>query len=150
MKFFRKIIFDLLAISVFISAQLTKQLIQKEMLLGQSIPVIKDVFHLTHIKNTGAAFGILSGQYYLLLGVGILVMIAIIGLRKRVAKDSLILNAGMGLIFGGSFSNVLDRLVHGGVIDYLDFRVWPVFNLADVAINVGVLLLLIGFFRGKR
>ena len=113
-----------------------------------------DFFHLTLVYNRGIAFGLFDGYEKLLLAT-ITVSIAIlvvIGHRlwKRQAGPFLTLNrAAIALIFAGAAGNWLDRLRYGAVIDFLDFRIWPVFNVADSAISIGVGIYLLYLFRSS-
>lgn len=122
--------------------QTVKYLVTQHMIVGESIPVINGIFHLTYILNPGAAFGILSHhQWFFILVALLLVPIAAyvyprIPIRFRLAR------LGMALLLGGAVGNAVDRIRNGVVIDYLDFRIWPVFNLADMAIVIGVAFML--------
>lgn len=117
-----------------------------------SLPVIPRIFHLTLVHNTGAAFGILKGGTFLLAGVTIFCLVAIFVLLNNKKLWSRFFAGPLdnwfvlafGLILGGACGNLLDRLHFSYVIDFLDFRIWPVFNLADSAITVGGVIL---FFK---
>lgn len=116
----------------------------------QSIPVIPDIFHITVIFNKGAAFGILQGQTIFLMFITIaliLLFLFFIIIEKDYRRLTL---AAYGLVMGGALSNFYDRIVLGYVVDYLDFRVFPVFNLADSCICIGVGLLILQSFRHKK
>jgi len=116
----------------------------------QSIPVIKNIFNITVIFNKGAAFGIFQGQVLFLILIT-LILISIFIFFIFVEKDYRRLTlAAYGLILGGAASNFYDRIVLGYVVDYLDFRVWPVFNLADSCICIGVGLLVLQSFRHQK
>jgi signal peptidase II len=106
-----------------------------------SYPLIKGVLHLTYAQNTGAAFGILrdSGLLLGVLSLLFLLVLILFGATTPLSSRGVRLALGAGL--GGALSNLLDRFSRGYVIDFIDFRVWPVFNLADVAIVVGLGLL---------
>ncbi|MDQ3965892.1 MAG: signal peptidase II [Actinomycetota bacterium] len=141
-----------LALSVFLADQSLKRLIEGSMWLGESIPVIPGVLHLTYIKNAGGAFGILDGRGgVLLLGSAVAVAFVLWMLLEGPPTRTMVL--GCGLILGGAAGNLLDRLTTGEVTDYVDLRVWPVFNAADVAIVFGVAALLLVALRqeaGRR
>ncbi|MBP9865494.1 MAG: signal peptidase II [Candidatus Omnitrophica bacterium] len=132
--------------------QLAKHVILQKLTLGESLPVLPDIFHLTLVHNRGIAFGLFGGFDQLLfvtITVSILVL-AVIGHRlwRGSADPFLTLNrVAIALIFSGAVGNWLDRLRYGAVIDFLDFRIWPVFNVADTAISIGVGLYLIHFFK---
>jgi len=121
--------------------QLTKYLVRLTIPLGRSVPVIKGVFHLTYTRNPGAAFGLLSGQYSVFLVVTLLIIFLILLYYWRVRSRNGFVCWGLGLVLGGAVGNLIDRLSSGLVVDFLDFRIWPVFNLADTAIVIGVALL---------
>lgn len=132
--------------------QLTKFIILQKLTLGESLPVFSDVLHLTLVQNRGIAFGLFGGHdQILLITITVsIVVLAMIGhtLWKKQEGRFLTLNrAAIALIFAGAAGNWLDRLRYGAVIDFLDFRIWPVFNIADTAISVGVGLYLLHFFK---
>ena len=119
--------------------QASKSLIVGNLSLGQSIPLIKGIFNLTVVHNRGAAFGILKNQipFFILTSV-FAVILAFISIRKN---KPYIYNFSLGLILAGALGNLIDRLFLGYVVDFIDFHVWPVFNVADSAITVGAVLL---------
>ena len=119
----------------------SKWLIQQGMTLHESIPVIPGFFHITYILNRGAAFGILENQRWLFLIMAILLFGLYAVFRKKLPEHRAV-QAGAGMLLGGAFGNALDRFLHGAVVDFFDFRIWPVFNIADIGIVVGVCLLL--------
>jgi signal peptidase II len=120
--------------------QLSKFFISKNLTLGQSIPVIKGILHLTLVHNKGAAFGILKNQVPLFIFTA-LFAIFLIYLNLRNNKHRRLYSISLSLILAGAIGNLIDRLFFGYVIDFLDFRVWPVFNVADSAITIGAILL---------
>jgi signal peptidase II len=120
--------------------------------LGDSLPIIPDFFHLTLVHNRGIAFGLFGGyDQLLLLTISLsIAILAVIGHRlwkKREGRFLTLNRIAIALIFAGAVGNWLDRLRYGAVIDFFDFRIWPVFNVADMAISVGVGLYLIYFFK---
>ncbi len=123
--------------------QSTKFILNNNLVLNQTNPVIKGFFNLTLVHNRGAAFGILKNQLPLFIFTSIFAIILIyINLKKSARKRKLSLSSlALGLILAGAIGNLIDRLVFGYVIDFLDFCVWPVFNVADSAITVGAILL---------
>lgn len=118
--------------------QFTKFLVQRLMFEGESIAVLPPVFYLTLVRNPGAAFGMLAGQTIFLIMITLLLLAAAVVLYDKIVKSPPIFQIGTGLILGGAIGNLIDRLYGGTVTDFLDFRVWPVFNFADVGIVVGV------------
>src|SRR3990167_5543612 len=127
----------------FILDQLSKFYICRGLSLGQSVPVFKDIFHLSLVYNTGSVFGLFRGKnsLFIIFSLGVISFI----FRGYFFKKRL----AFGLILGGALGNLLDRLRLGYIVDFLDFRVWPVFNLADSAITVGVMLLVIDLLVHK-
>lgn len=130
--------------------QATKSLVAATMYVGESRPVIGDVLRLTHVRNPGAAFGLLrglGGMLALAAAVGIVVFAAVI-----VRRPPPLTAIGAALVAAGATGNLIDRLLRdGGVVDFVDFRFWPAFNVADSAISVGAILLLwAGFREGKQ
>lgn len=142
----------ILAISIFIIDQLSKSIISTYLKLNQSIEVIKDFFYLRYINNTGASWGILSNSRILLI---ILSLIAIIILVRYMYsfKETKLNYIGFGFLLGGILGNLSDRLLHGYVKDFLDFIIFnydfPVFNIADIFIVLGVIILIISIIRGE-
>lgn len=121
--------------------QLTKFLVAASCTPGESLPLIPRALHLTYVQNTGAAFGLFKGQAALFIVLSLLV-IAWIGrefLAKRVLPRAVAW--GYALVLGGAAGNLLDRMRLGHVVDFIDVRVWPVFNVGDSAITIGVALL---------
>ena len=123
------------------------------MALYESVPVVQDIFHITYIHNTGAAFSIMEGKISVLILLPMLMIIAaivfMIVMRK---KGHPLMMTSVALIAGGGLGNLIDRMALGYVVDYLDFRVFPIFNLADIAVCVGcgLLILYVLFIDGKQ
>ncbi len=135
----------LVAMAVVLLDQASKLIVDNWMTLGQSVPLISGVLHITYIKNPGAAFGILPGQQWFLIVVSFLVIAAMLFYAHRTSRDFLV-QLALALMVGGASGNLVDRLLHGGVRDFIDFQVWPVFNVADSALVVGVGLLLLDLY----
>lgn len=130
--------------------QFTKLLAVKNLLLNESNPLIKGIFHLTLIRNRGAAFGILKNQTPLFIFISIFAVILIYSaLRNNQHKKYSFYNISLAFILAGALGNLIDRLRFAYVIDFLDFRVWPVFNIADSAITIGAILLGYSILRAK-
>lgn len=120
--------------------RLTKFLITKNLFQNQSIPIIKGIFHITLVHNRGAAFGILKNQIPLFI-ITSLFAIILIYFNLKENRQSKSYSIALSLILAGALGNLVDRLFFGYVIDFLDFRIWPVFNVADSAITIGAILL---------
>ena len=131
--------------------QWLKWLVRTRMTPGDSIPLIPHGLHLTYVQNTGAAFGLLRGTGQLLILISVIVVMVLAwSLRQHDtarAPAHRLYRAGMLLVLSGAVGNLIDRVRFGYVIDFLDLRVWPVFNLADSAITIGMGLLLWAMWR---
>ena len=138
---------QLIFLAVLLLDQLSKVVILREMSFNQSIPVIPPIFHVTLVANTGIAFGLFKGksEHFVLVGVVVLFWIYLF-IRKHRLKDRWAL-AGLAMVSGGALGNMIDRIRYGYVVDFLDFRVWPVFNVADSCIFVGTILFFITCFK---
>lgn len=121
--------------------QLSKFIIIKSLTLHQSIPVIKGILHLTLIHNRGAAFGMFREQVPLFIFTALFAIVLIFLAIKKERKGPRILIISLGLILAGAVGNLIDRIFLGYVIDFIDLRIWPVFNIADSGITVGAVLL---------
>tara|TARA_Y100000310_G_C20613316_1_gene779192 strand:+ start:1139 stop:1600 length:462 start_codon:yes stop_codon:yes gene_type:complete len=142
------IIFSTASIAIIID-QLTKFLINMNLELNQSIPVINNVFHLTYILNSGAGFGILQQQKLLLIFISIIVIGVILYYIRKI-KNEKVLQVLAGLVLGGTMGNLIDRISYGYVIDFLDFRIWPIFNFADSFLTISVIGLIIYFWKKDK
>ena len=123
--------------------QLTKIVLTWTVQPGHSVPVVSPILQLTYVQNTGAAFGLLKGQQLLFVLLSLVVIAAIIWELATKGSRVATVTWGCGLVLGGAIGNLIDRLRVGYVIDFLDLRVWPVFNVADSAITIGVALLIL-------
>jgi signal peptidase II len=127
-----------IVIVIFLIDQYTKHLIKSNMDLYQSIAVADGVFHITYINNYGAAFSILQGrQLFFILVTSIAVLIALIYIARIKGQGNKCMSLSLSLIAGGGLGNLADRICQGCVVDFLDFRVFPIFNVADMAITFG-------------
>lgn len=107
----------------------------------RSIPLVGDYVRLTYVENRGAAFGLLQDQTTFFILVGVVVVGVIIASYRQIKEPGWTLNLALGLQMGGALGNLFDRVRYGYVVDFFDLTVWPVFNVADSAICVGVALL---------
>ena len=135
-------VYGLLALLVVLLDQATKYYVVTHFALGESVPVINNVFHWTFILNRGAAFGMLEGSRWFFVIIAIAVMGGIWYLRREIAEYGPWCTYGAALFGGGAVGNLIDRARQGLVIDFFDFRIWPIFNVADIAICVGVGLII--------
>lgn len=131
-----------LPLAVVILDQFSKYMVVENMALGESIPIIEEVFHLTYILNPGAAFGMFAHNRLFFIAIAVIVIGIIIWARREILASPWEVKAGCGLFLGGAIGNLIDRARQGLVIDFFDFRIWPVFNIADIAICIGVGLII--------
>ena len=139
--------FYIAAVGALLLDQASKFLIRA--VVREPVTVIRGFFSVTPQENTGAAFGAFAGAGQLLVLIGLVVIFAIVKLRSE-RRRSRPLAIALGLILGGAIGNLIDRLAFGAVFDFLDFHFWPVFNLADTAIVIGVGLLAIYWLTIQR
>ncbi len=142
------LIFFLISLSIVLSDQIIKFFIRNSMNIGDSIAVIKNIFHITYVTNFGAGFGIMQDKTTLLIWFSIIVIGIILFYYGKI-QEKKSLQIFSGLILGGILSNLIDRLLFGFVIDFFDFRIWPVFNIGDSCICIGTACLIIYFIREK-
>jgi signal peptidase II len=138
--------------------QLTKFIVDRWMPLHHSIPIIDNLFSLTYVRNTGAAFGIFAGSHeafrlpFLIL-VSVLALGFVFMMLKRLPDEQTGLITALALIIGGALGNLVDRVLYGEVIDFLDFYWshyhWPAFNVADSCITIGVVITLYYLIKAK-
>jgi signal peptidase II len=137
------------AVAAIVADQLTKRLIEHQLALNQSHHVLPFIA-ITHVRNTGIAFGIFPGRLGI---VSVLTVVAVAWMLLHFARSGarhVLLPVALGLLVGGSVSNLIDRVRDGRVTDFIHVSHWPTFNLADSFIVVGVVLLLISLSRLER
>ncbi len=142
--------FILLALGFLALDQWSKWLVMTRMAQDESIPLINNIFYLTYVRNPGAAFGMLPYRTVFFIIVTVLVLVGIVIFFKRIPGGRVLLKTGLALQVGGAVGNLIDRVRFGHVIDFFDFRVWPVFNVADIGIVIGVGILFIELLRSGR
>jgi signal peptidase II len=138
------------ATGAYLLDRLTKYLAENFLAGKDPVVLIPHVVQLRYTTNSGGAFGLLGGQPWLFFGATVVVCVAIVVASSRLSSAASAV--GLGLILGGALGNLTDRLIRGSgvtghVIDFIDFHVWPVFNLADSAIVIGTLIILFGGLR---
>ncbi len=139
-----------IAALVLVFDQGSKAIIRYFIPVDISIPLVPGILHITHVRNAGAAFSLFPNQRLVFLIVSIAVIISIVYYYWRAGNVDRKLTIALGLMLGGASGNLIDRLVSGRVTDFIDFRVWPIFNIADSAIDIGVALLIIIMLIGAR
>ncbi|MCF7873527.1 MAG: signal peptidase II [Candidatus Omnitrophica bacterium] len=115
----------------------------------QSFPLIDKLVYITVVFNTGTAFGFLQDKANLLVYLTLILILIFLFVIKKEQQKRVIFLIATGLVLGGAFSNLIDRLMLGAVVDYIDLKFWPVFNLSDSCITIGAILLIIDSFRKR-
>ena len=129
------------ALVIVVLDQLTKFLVRQNIKLNESIPVVKNIFYLSYVTNTGSAFSLFQGINIVFIFISFGVIFGILYSLKKIKEKNK--QFALGLLLGGAVGNLIDRLLFGHVTDFLDFRIWPVFNVADSAITVSIVMLVI-------
>ncbi|WP_455243769.1 signal peptidase II [Petrachloros mirabilis] len=155
----RYVLLAMIGLAVVFVDQATKQWVMQSMRLHESITVIPNLFSLTYIRNPGAAFGLLAGSSnafrMVFFGITSLFALALLGtILVRLPEKDWVGQLSIAGILGGAIGNLIDRLRFGEVIDFLDVYIesyhWPAFNVADSAISVGVVCLIIHFALERK
>ena len=128
-----------------IADQITKYFVCINMDLGETIPVIKNVVLTLCLSRISSS--LFPHQDVLFLGIVMILLLAFAWLRNRIPQKPVYFPLSIGLLLGGAVGNALDRCRIGGVVDFFDFRIWPIFNVADIAICIGVACIAFYFWR---
>ena len=138
-----------MALVVFVLDRLTKGIVNATVPYGTETPLLGNLVAITNIRNAGAAFGFspVGPWFFLVAALAVSVGLIVYVLRQ---PGDLSADAVLGLILGGALGNAFDRIINGGgVTDFIDFHFWPVFNVADSAVSIGVVLLILGYLVRK-
>jgi signal peptidase II len=146
------IFYTILFFGILILDQISKSLVELKLQSGESIPLIKNVLHVTFVCNTGAAFGLFKGGFLFfifisIIAVFIILFVIINSFRKPVYRGMFLFNLCLVFIMSGTVGNLIDRFRLGYVVDFIDIRIWPVFNFADTFISIGSCILLYNIVR---
>lgn len=140
----------LITIGVTLLDQATKLWVRAEFRLFESREVIDGLFYFTHVRNPGAAWGLFGGHNTFLTLLSLVMLFVIFVFRRSFLSDTWEHRLALGLMGGGILGNLMDRVRWGYVVDFLDFRIfgyhWPVFNVADTAICIGVGIYIVSSF----
>lgn len=140
----------IIALISLIIDQIVKILVSNYLILGQTTKIINNFFYLTYVQNTGAAFSILIGYRYILIIITIIFLYYLYKYTKKQTNPNKLAILSHGLLLGGIIGNLIDRIIYGYVIDYLDFMIFnynfPIFNLADTFIVIGCIILVINSY----
>jgi len=142
------VILSLLTVfTVIVLDRTTKIFFSDFLSLGESFPIIRNFLHMTLVHNTGIAFGMFKNQGVVFIIIPVIAVILLVYniyyYRRSGEELSQLYVLAFSLILGGAIGNLADRILYGYVIDFIDFRVWPVFNIADSAITVGAIIIAI-------
>ena len=144
----------ILSIIFIIIDQVSKIIVVNNLTNNKSIEVIKSFFYLTYTNNKGAAFSILTGRRILLILVALIVIGVLIYYVRKNKIEGKVNKIALSLVIGGSIGNLIDRILRGAVVDFIDVKIFgynfPIFNLADTFIVIGVFLLIIEMFRKEH
>ena len=144
-------IYYLIIAVIIVIDRITKSLVSTNMAVGDTIPLIENIFHLTYVQNRGAAFSMWEQQWLILVLLPAVVMaagMAVLYIKRKTWNKAYLLS--IAFICGGGLGNLIDRVVQGYVVDFFDFRVFPVFNIADIFICAGCGLLLLYILDFER
>lgn len=133
----------ILALLVLGLDQWSKILVRSSMSLGESIPIINNIFHLTYIENEGVAFGLFSGHTTIFVLVSAVILAGLLIFVYKEYSQAWTLHYGTALVVSGAVGNIIDRAMKASVTDMFDCRIWPIFNVADIAVCVGFVLLVL-------
>lgn len=145
----------IIALISLIIDQIVKILVSNYLILGQTTKIINNFFYLTYVQNTGAAFSILIGYRYILIIITLIFLYYLYKYTKKQTNPNKLAILSHGLLLGGIIGNLIDRIIYGYVIDYLDFMIFnynfPIFNLADTFIVIGCIILVINsYVKGEN
>jgi len=131
----------LIGIALVIIDQVIKYIVNINMLLGQTYPLIEDFLYITYVKNTGIAFGLFkNNNIFMIILISVIILIVLYFYNKEKNKV-FSLNIAITLLISGAVGNLVDRIYYGFIVDYIDFTFWPAFNLADSLIVIGSITL---------
>lgn len=142
-----------IALFTLVIDRVSKWLVLNSLKPGESwnpVAALERYVSLTYVTNTGAAFGLFPDYGSIFMIIAVIVVAAIIYYYRHLPSDQWLVQTSLGLQLGGALGNLVDRLCYGHVIDFIDFKVWPVFNLADSALVIGVVILAYYLLRSER
>jgi len=152
-----KLKYYLLTVAVFVLDHITKWMVRTRMDLHDAIEVIPNYLRISSVRNSGVAFGLFADfqstwKPYILAAMAVVAVIVIIIYSSRMPLNRTLLQAALAITLGGIVGNFTDRVMHGFVVDFIEFHIgeafhWPTFNIADSAITIGIALLLVDSVR---
>jgi len=145
-----KLILPVIAVLILVADQISKYLVMAHLELGESwapVPALERWFIFRYATNTGVAFGLFPDMGFLFMVIALAVAVIIVLYYRHLPQGQCLVRISLGLQLGGALGNLLDRVRLGRVTDFIDFRIWPVFNVADMAIVAGVSILAFSLLR---
>ena len=143
-----------ITIIILVLDQITKFIIASSMKVGDSFEVIPNFLNITSHRNDGAARGILSGKMSFFFIITIIILVVLIVFYIKEAKNNLLMQIAISLLFAGALGNFIDRVLHGEVVDFVDTYIFgynfPIFNVADSSLTIGVLLIIIALLTDMK
>lgn len=143
-----------LTLVVILLDMVSKYIVSRLLIVNESVMIIKNFFNITYVRNTGAAFSIFSGNTFFVMVISFMIIIGIILYISKNKPSNKIEKISYSLILGGAIGNFIDRIIYGYVRDFIEIDIfgwdYPIFNLADVFVVVGVILLVIATWRGRN
>lgn len=143
-----------LTLVVILLDMVSKYIVSKLLIVNESVMIIKNFFNITYVRNTGAAFSIFSENTFLVMVISFMIIMGIILYISKNKPSNKIEKISYSLILGGAIGNFIDRIIYGYVRDFIEIDIfgwdYPIFNLADVFVVVGVILLVIATWRGRN
>ena len=138
--------FFLAALLVLLLDQITKTVIRNNIKINDTVIIIRNIFSVTHATNTGITFGMLKGYNPLLIWVYVIIIGIILYYYNNIDKK---IRIPLALVLGAVISNLVDRALLGAVTDFIKISLWPAFNIADLSASIGVIILVIYFWKKK-
>ncbi|HEC2154195.1 TPA: signal peptidase II [Staphylococcus delphini] len=143
-----------IALIILIGDQLTKFIIRTQMTIGESFAVLPKFLYITSHRNNGAAWGILSGKMTFFYIITVIILVALIVFYIKEAENHMLMQIAISLLFSGALGNFIDRVSSGEVVDFIDTVIFgydfPIFNIADASLTIGVILLIIVLLKDQN
>lgn len=141
----------IIILGIILADQAVKLLVRASLELGESIPVIQDMFNITYIRNTGTAFSMFENNLWITLGLTtVLIVVCLLFMLCEWRKGSKFLAISLSMVLGGGLANMIDRVCIGCVTDMFAFRSFAVFNVADIFVCIGCALAIVAIILGDR
>jgi signal peptidase II len=144
------LLLPVVALLTLVIDRISKRVVMTNFRPGESwnpVTVLERWVSLTYVTNTGAAFGMFPDYGVVFMVIAVVVILVIVFYYRHLPGEQRLVQTSLGLQLGGALGNLVDRLLYGHVIDFIDFKVWPVFNVADSSIFVGVVILAFHLLR---